>query len=79
MTVRAPQWSEHRIIQTHSRRATALGELSANFANANAQGSFAFATTMVGLHPDLDFDVLANDAVAAVDTFVTALRTGERS
>jgi Nucleotidyl transferase AbiEii toxin, Type IV TA system len=56
--------------------ATALGELSANFDNANAQGSFAFATTMVGLHPDLDFDVLANDAVAAVRDFVGSLAMG---
>jgi hypothetical protein len=27
----------------------------------------------MGLHPDLDFDVLANDAVAAVAIFVAAL------
>jgi len=32
-----------------------------------------------GLHPDLDFDVLSNDAVAAVETFVAALRNGRRS
>jgi len=35
----------------------------------------AYATTMTGLHPDLDEDVLANDAVAAVRIFVTVLRT----
>ena len=58
---------------------TAIGELVANFADANAQGSKAYATTMFGLYPDLDVDVLANDAVEAVDTFVTALRSGDRS
>jgi len=54
--------------------ATALGELSANFADASAQGSVAYTSTMYGLHPELDADVLANDAVAAVDAFVRALR-----
>jgi hypothetical protein len=52
---------------------TAIEELSANFADEAAQGSVAYATTMMGLHPDLDFDVLANDAVAAVAIFVAAL------
>jgi hypothetical protein len=55
--------------------ATALEELLANFATASAQGSFAFATTMFTLHSDLDVDILANDAVAAVDVFVTTLLT----
>jgi len=54
---------------------TAIGELSANFADEAAQGSVAYATTMMGLHPDLDFDVLANDAVVAVAIFVSALRS----
>ena len=54
---------------------TAIGELSANFADEAAQCSRAYATTMAGLHPDLDFDVLANDAVAAVSIFVAALRS----
>ena len=53
---------------------TALGELSSNFADEAAQGSVAYATTMVGLHPELDFDVLLNDAVVAVAIFVDALR-----
>lgn len=52
---------------------TALGELSANFADATAQGSVAYAATMLGLHTDLDHDVLANDAVAAVSAFIGAL------
>jgi len=43
---------------------TALVELAANFTNVRAQGSIAYAATMLGLHPDLDYDVLANDAVA---------------
>jgi len=52
---------------------TALVELAANFANVQAQGSIAYAATMFGLHPDLDYDVLANDAVVAVADFVAAL------
>jgi hypothetical protein len=53
---------------------TALVELAANFMNVEAQGSIAYAATMLGLHPDLDHDVLANDAVAAVADFMAALR-----
>jgi len=53
---------------------TALGELSANFADAAAQGSAAFVETMVAIHSDLDGDVLANDAVAAVAAFIGELR-----
>jgi hypothetical protein len=52
---------------------TALGELAANFTNVEAQGSVAYAATMVGLHPELDYDVLANDAVVAVADFIGAL------
>lgn len=52
---------------------TALGELAANFASVEAQGSVAYAATMLGLHPELDYDVLANDAVAAVGDFTAAL------
>lgn len=52
---------------------TALGELAANFADADGQGSTAYARTMVGLHPDLDVDVLANDAIAAMALFVERL------
>ncbi len=52
---------------------TALGELAANFTNVDAQGSVAYAATMLGLHPELDYDVLANDAVAAVADFIAAL------
>jgi hypothetical protein len=52
---------------------TALGELAANFTDATAQASSAYASTMSDLHPDLDADVLANDAVAAVGDFVAAL------
>lgn len=53
---------------------TVIGELAANFATADSQGSLAYAITMTGLHPDLDEDVLANDAVEAVRIFVTGLR-----
>jgi hypothetical protein len=55
---------------------TALSELAANFADADAQGSVAYATTMVAMHPDFDLDVLANDAVAAVAEFGKALGIG---
>lgn len=54
--------------------ATALTELAANFSDANAQGSLAYATTMQVLHPDLDVDVLANDAVAGITAFVGGLQ-----
>jgi len=50
--------------------ATALRELAANFADGDAQGTRAYAQTMQGLHPDLDADVLANDAVAGVVKFM---------
>jgi len=53
---------------------TALSELGANFVDEHAQGAKAFAETMVGLHPDLDIDRLANDGVAAVTLFVSRLR-----
>ncbi len=52
---------------------TALAELSANFTDADSQGSIAYATTMSGMHADLDFNVLANDAVAAVAVFIGGL------
>jgi hypothetical protein len=51
---------------------TALSELASNFTDSDSQGSIAYATTTVGMHPDLDVDVLANDAVAAVSTFTGA-------
>jgi hypothetical protein len=55
---------------------TALSELAANFADIDAQGSIAYAATMLGMHPELDFDVLANDAVAAVALFTDFLPAG---
>jgi hypothetical protein len=54
--------------------ATALTELAANFFDDNVQGSLAYAMTMHRLHPDLDADVLANDAVAGVGAFVGGLQ-----
>jgi len=54
--------------------ATALGELAANFADPSAQGSSAYASTMLGLHPDLDADLLANDAVAGISQFLAGLQ-----
>lgn len=55
---------------------TALGELSANFAEASAQGSGTYANTMSGLHTELDPDVLANDAVTAASVFIAGLHLG---
>jgi hypothetical protein len=53
--------------------ATALGELAANFGDAGSQGSAAYSNTMHGLHPEMDSDVLANDAVAAIAVFIDGL------
>jgi hypothetical protein len=53
---------------------TALDELSANFADAGAQGSTAYASTMLGIHSELDGDVLANDGVAAISAFIGELK-----
>jgi hypothetical protein len=53
--------------------ATASSELATNFANATCQGSLAYADTMASLHTELDIDVLAQDAVAAVGEFVRRL------
>lgn len=55
--------------QTHA----ALSEPAANFVDVDAQGAKAFAQTMVGLHSDLDVDVLANDAVVAIALFIERL------
>jgi hypothetical protein len=52
---------------------TALGELGANFARPDAQGCAAYAHTMCRLHPELDVDVLANDALAGVNAFLEGL------
>ena len=52
---------------------TALSELAANFTDGDSQGSVAYATTMQTMHPELDLDVLANDAVAAVGLFLNDL------
>lgn len=52
---------------------TALSELAANFTDAGSQGSEAYASTMIGMHSDLDKDILANDAVAAVEAFMSGL------
>jgi hypothetical protein len=54
--------------------ATALTELSANFSDENAQGTRAYVETMLELYPELDSDVLANDAIAAVAAFIAELK-----
>jgi len=53
--------------------ATALDELQANFSDAIAQGSSAYARQMNANYPETDVDVLAQDAVAAVEGFVKLL------
>ena len=52
---------------------TALDDLAVNFTHVDAQGPIACADTMLELHPESDRDVLANDAVTAVNVFVAAL------
>ena len=53
---------------------TAILELLANFGDTTSQGTTAYAQTMLALHPQLDGDVLANDALAAVTQFVQRLQ-----
>jgi hypothetical protein len=53
---------------------TAIRELQANFGDTAAQGTIAYAQTMLDLHPELDGDVLVNDAVTAVTQFVRRLQ-----
>jgi hypothetical protein len=72
-TAAAAQVREKFAADLVGQTATACTELAANFADSNAQGSLAYAMTMVGLHPDLDADVLANDAVAGVTGFIGGL------
>jgi len=55
---------------------TALGELAANFHDETALGSQAYAESMAGLHPEVDIDVAANDAAAAVTAFVAKVLSG---
>ena len=52
---------------------TALDELLANFADADAQGCAAYAQTVNGLYPDQDRALLENDSIAAVAAFVNGL------
>ena len=52
---------------------TALDELAANFADPSSQGAVAYAEAMLGGYPGLDWDLLVNDAVAAIDQFTTAV------
>ena len=53
---------------------TALQELLANFGDISAKGTIAYAQTMLDLLPEMDGDVLANEAVAAVTQFVRRLQ-----
>ncbi len=52
---------------------TALDDLAHNFADTNAQGPQAYAEIMLGLHPERHWDLLANDAVTAVEVFMASL------
>ena len=53
---------------------TAIRELQANFGDTTAQGTIAYAQTMLDLHPELDGNVLVNDAVTAVTQVVRRLQ-----
>lgn len=53
---------------------TAIRELQANFGDSAAQGTIAYAQTMLDLRPELDGDVLLNDALTAVTQFVRRLQ-----
>jgi hypothetical protein len=55
---------------------TALEDLTANFAGADAQGPRAYAAQMITDHPDLDRATLAADAIVAVDEFRRTLASG---
>lgn len=55
---------------------TALDDLASNFVSSDAQGPQAYAETMLGLHPEHDWDLLTNDAVAAVNMFMIGLEEG---
>lgn len=57
---------------------TALGDLSANFENPEAQGPAAYVEQMLIDHPELDAVVVAADAVVAVGEFLSRLRSGDR-
>ena len=48
---------------------TALKDLQANFRDSDAQGSRAYVTQMQIDHPELDPEMLATDAVIAVEEF----------
>lgn len=52
---------------------TALDDLASNFTSSDAQGPQAYADTMLDLHPEHDWDLLTNDAVTAVNMFMTGL------
>jgi hypothetical protein len=56
---------------------SALDDLAANFADADAQGPQAYAETALELAPDLDWQLLTNDAVTAVGAFLAGLRSGD--
>lgn len=73
----AGRWVQERFgAALVGQTATALSELEANFADETAQGSMAYREVMLGLYPELDGDIVANDAVAAVAAFVTELHVG---
>jgi hypothetical protein len=55
---------------------SALDDLAANFTTPDAQGPQAYAETTLELEPDLDWQLLTNDAVAAVGVFLARLGPG---
>ena len=69
----AAEVRQHFLTDLVGHTRTALDELASNFAHPAAQGPEAYADIMIGVHSELDWDGLANDAVAAVDEFVHEL------
>ena len=78
-TVPAADLVKERFIGEIAAFRTALNDLQANFQDADAQGSRAYATQMHMDHPELDREMLAADAIIAVSEFCQGVRHSDRS
>ena len=65
---------EERFVGEIPALQTALNDLEANFQDPAAQGSLAYVTQMRIDHPELDPEMLAADAVLAVEEFCQGVR-----
>lgn len=54
---------------------TAIDELASNFTDQRAFGTRAYADTMLSMNTEEDWDIRANDAVAAISEFVAMLKS----